>query len=201
MKLLDATKEAQATANETGLMIAVFAEGPHADEFAEYDTDGQSYAYCPEEAVSKCFKWAKIVARALPESDPCINLLTEWLKAGGLSGMLPIWRVAELLHEPAKRVLELANEAKYEIHRNKFIVVPSNSSHLYVTIHYALHDYKATVKATGQLESYLRSQGTPFAIGLIEGQASMLPGFIDELDRILEMDHCYNRPTRTDSTN
>ncbi len=44
-----------------GIPLAIVKEGPHADEFAERDADGQSYGFCPAQAVSYLYKWGEVV--------------------------------------------------------------------------------------------------------------------------------------------
>lgn len=62
----DATAEAQETATKNGIEIAVVKEGPHADEFAERDADGESYGFCPLPGVPILYKWGEIVWRVKP---------------------------------------------------------------------------------------------------------------------------------------
>lgn len=55
MTRANATIAAQAESTASRLNLAIVREGPHADEFVERDTDGESYGYCPVLAVSTLY--------------------------------------------------------------------------------------------------------------------------------------------------
>lgn len=69
MKLSDARTEAAQAAKESGIQIVIVDEGPHADEFAERDTDGKSYCYCPESGVAILYPRGKIMPDLSPEAE------------------------------------------------------------------------------------------------------------------------------------
>ena len=62
----NAKADAQKTANESGLEIAVVNERYHADEFAEYDADGYSYGYCPVDAVEILYSRGVVIETLKP---------------------------------------------------------------------------------------------------------------------------------------
>jgi hypothetical protein len=66
MKKADAMKAAQAEAARSKVPIVVVKEGPHADEFAERDADGESYGYCPEGGEAILYKYGVVVGHATP---------------------------------------------------------------------------------------------------------------------------------------
>lgn len=41
--------------------MAVVHEGPHADDYAERDSDGKSYGYCPLHAVQTLYEFGEVV--------------------------------------------------------------------------------------------------------------------------------------------
>jgi hypothetical protein len=61
MTMVDAIDGAESAALMCGAEVALVREGPHADEFAELDEDGQSYGYCPLVAVPILYKWGEIL--------------------------------------------------------------------------------------------------------------------------------------------
>lgn len=67
MTRIDAEQFAQETANANNLDLALVAEGPHADEFAERDPDGESYGFCPLPGLPILYKWGKHVATISPK--------------------------------------------------------------------------------------------------------------------------------------
>ncbi len=66
MTRAQATALAQADATKNGVTIAIVREGLHADEFAERDTDGESYGFCPVPAVGMLYKYGSIVGEVKP---------------------------------------------------------------------------------------------------------------------------------------
>lgn len=57
----DAIQQAREEVERHGGRIAVVIEGPHADDFAEFDTDGHSYGYCPEKHVALLYRYGTLV--------------------------------------------------------------------------------------------------------------------------------------------
>jgi hypothetical protein len=66
MKLEDAKRLAREDAKKTFLRIVIVKEGPHADDFAEYDTDGESYGYCSVKAFPYLYKYGTKVGVVHP---------------------------------------------------------------------------------------------------------------------------------------
>ena len=62
----DAEEQAKAEAKRIGLPLAIVREGPHADDFAEFDADGHSYGYCPVAAVPVLYKHGEKVGEVKP---------------------------------------------------------------------------------------------------------------------------------------
>lgn len=62
----DAQQFAQETADENNITLALMAESYHADEFAERDTDGESYGFCPIPAIPILYKYGTQVATITP---------------------------------------------------------------------------------------------------------------------------------------
>lgn len=60
MTRAQATQDAKTFVVNGGPM-AVVHEGPHADDFAERDSDGKSYGYCPLHAVPTLYKYGTVV--------------------------------------------------------------------------------------------------------------------------------------------
>jgi len=57
-----ATKAAAVEAARLALpALCIVAEGPHADDHAEFDPDGESYGFCPPEAVAILYKLGRVV--------------------------------------------------------------------------------------------------------------------------------------------
>lgn len=52
MTKIDAINQAREEVRRHGFKLALVIEGPHADEFAEYDADGHSYGFCPVSHIS-----------------------------------------------------------------------------------------------------------------------------------------------------
>lgn len=67
MKRETAKQLAQEDANKHRLTLALVAEGPHADEFADRDTDGESYGFCKVGVVSMLYKYGRVVEIVKPE--------------------------------------------------------------------------------------------------------------------------------------
>jgi hypothetical protein len=60
------------TRHNPGTLLAIVAEGLHADDHAERDADGESYGYCPPTAVPILYRFGRVVevVRAIhPEED------------------------------------------------------------------------------------------------------------------------------------
>ena len=57
-----ATKAAVVEAARLALpALCIVAEGPHADDHAEFDPDGESYGYCTPQALHVLYKYGKVV--------------------------------------------------------------------------------------------------------------------------------------------
>ncbi len=66
MKLNEAKNRAKQEAIKGNLEIAVVKEGPHADEFAERDQDGESYGYCPVLAIAILYRYGQVIETVNP---------------------------------------------------------------------------------------------------------------------------------------
>jgi len=62
----NARAAAQEEAKKIGLPLALVKEGLHADEFADRDADGESYGYCPAEAVKLLYRFGEVVETVKP---------------------------------------------------------------------------------------------------------------------------------------
>ena len=62
MTLNEATGGAKRCASNYKNSMIVVKEGPHADEHAEFDADGESYGYCPESAKATLYPHGEVVA-------------------------------------------------------------------------------------------------------------------------------------------
>ncbi len=69
MKRADATNAARAAGLQSGLTMAVVREGPHADEFAQLDADGESYGYCPSLGVPMLYPHGVVVLTLQPTDE------------------------------------------------------------------------------------------------------------------------------------
>jgi hypothetical protein len=61
MTKANAITRAQEEANTHNVEIAIMREGIHADEYAELDQDGQSYGYCPANAVPLVYPYGTLI--------------------------------------------------------------------------------------------------------------------------------------------
>lgn len=61
MTLKEATECAVKCAQESGTPMVVAREGPHADDWAELDEDGESYGYCPRSAARTLYPHGQII--------------------------------------------------------------------------------------------------------------------------------------------
>jgi len=66
MKRADAKAAAIKEAKRIGVPLALVREGPHADDFAEQDTDGGSYGFCPVSAVKLIYRYGAVIEEIRP---------------------------------------------------------------------------------------------------------------------------------------
>ncbi len=66
MKKNEAITAAEAESLKSQTVMAVVQEGPRADDYAERDEDGESYGYCPLDAVPILYKHGTVVVQIHP---------------------------------------------------------------------------------------------------------------------------------------